>query len=487
MSGKPNILWICSDQQRSDTLGCYGNQFVKTPNLDALAQNGVKFNNAFAVSPFCTPSRAAMLTGRYPRTCSGRQNGAEISKTEVLVTKLLTNEAYCCGLSGKLHLSACQPEHIGSKGKERRIDDGFEDKSFHWSHHSPSMGNAKNEYWDWLASKGIKYDPAPFEDGRLVQPAMTRDTSQVAWCTEKAIDFIEGKNGSPWFFMLNCFDPHHPFDPPMEFLQPYLAHLNEIPLPNYIEGELNDKPIWQKYDMENGGYGLDPVLARENLTERDHRLLRVAYWAMCDMIDYHVGRLIDTLRESGQLENTIVIFSSDHGEMLGDHGIYLKGPFFYDCAIKVPLIISMPGTIKPAESDALLELLDIPQTLLEACGVKQYHGMMGKSLWPILIGQADPKKHKDCVYCENYNGCNGHNGGSELPSMNTMVRTEKYKLTVAHGYGTGELYDLVDDPNENRNLWFSEKHLDIKSEMLVRLTDKMAFTVDPLPERQASW
>ena len=130
---QPNILWICTDQQRWDTLGCYGNSFVRTPNIDALAAGGALFERCFSQSPVCTPSRASFLTGRYPRTTRCRQNGQDIPEDEVLVTKLLADAGYRCGLSGKLHLSPCNPSHCTTT--ERRIDDGYTDADFHWSHH----------------------------------------------------------------------------------------------------------------------------------------------------------------------------------------------------------------------------------------------------------------------------------------------------------------------------------------------------------------
>ena len=138
---RPNILWICSDQQRWDTLGCYGNTFVHTPNLDRLAKNGAFFEYAFSQSPVCTPSRGSFLTGRYPRTCRARQNGADIPAEEVLVTKMLADAGYTCGLSGKLHLSTCNPSWCTTM--ERRIDDGY--TVFHWSHDTAGHWGTNNQ------------------------------------------------------------------------------------------------------------------------------------------------------------------------------------------------------------------------------------------------------------------------------------------------------------------------------------------------------
>jgi arylsulfatase A-like enzyme len=316
---------------------------------------------------------------------------------------------------------------------------------------------------------------------------MTRETSQTAWCVEKAIEFITAGEDAPWLFSVNMFDPHSAFDPPLEFLKPYLDRLDEIPLPDYEDGELEDKPLWQLYDHTKGAYGGDsPQFRPGAMTNRDHRLVRAAYWAMCDQIDYHVGRMLAALDESGQRENTLVIYTSDHGELLGDHGIYFKGPFFYDCSIKVPLIVSMPGTIKAQECSELVELLDLPQTILDAAGIEHHPGMMGRSLWPRLTGDV-PDEHRSDVYCESLAACAGHNGETEQPAHATMVRTKTHKLVVAHGHDTGELYDLEKDPGEHRNLWNEPNAADLKSSLLLRLTNRIAFTVDPLPTRVAPW
>lgn len=485
--GSPNILWICTDQQRWDTLGCYGNNFVNTPHLDRLAEHGVLFHHAYSQSPVCTPSRASFLTGRYPRTTRCRQNGQDIPADEMLVTKLLADAGYTCGLSGKLHLSACNPSV--NPATERRIDDGYH--LFHWSHHSAPIDSTSNnwptnEYSLWLREQGVDYQQKPFQGSKHVQTSTSAEHHQTTWCAEKAITFIEANAAfeQPWLFSVNFYDPHHAFDPPEEYLQRYLDRLDEIPLPTFMPDELASKPVFQSID-HRGAYGGHAGHPYDQMSDDDHRLVRAAYWAMCDLIDKQVGRMLEALERTGQLENTLVIFMSDHGEMLGDHGIYLKGPYFYDPAVRVPLIFSQPGTIKPGrESHALIELVDLAPTLLEAAGLPRYPGMQGHSLWPALHGQAEPGNHRDDVYCEYYNAMPWH---KEPAAHATMVRTDRYKLVASHGLKTGELYDLKEDPSEAVNLWNNLEASTIKIEMLERLCDKMAWTVDPLPPRRAAW
>ena len=474
---KPNILWICSDQQRWDTLGCYGNKFVRTPTLDRLAANGTQFEHCFSQSPVCTPSRASFLTGRYPRTTRARQNGQGIPEDEVLVTKMLADAGYACGLSGKLHLSPCNPKWC--KEMERRIDDGY--GAFHWSHHSGG-GWDTNEYHLWLKEKGHAFMQDSHPECKYINLGPPEELHQTTWCAEKAIDFMQEKQGTPWLFSVNMFDPHHPFDAPEERLEHYMDMLKDIPLPNYEEGELENKPRYQKID-HTGPYGGGGA-HYDVKTEKDHRMIRASYWAMCDIIDSQVGRMLDALDQTGQIDNTIVIFTSDHGEMLGDHGIYLKGPYFYEPAVRVPLIISWPGHVLAQKSTALVELTDIGQTLLDALGMAHHEGMQGRSLWPLLTGKADGKTHRDDVYCEYYNALSGH---KDPPAHLTMVRTDRYKIVVDHNASSGELYDLEKDPDETHNRWDDKSLSDVKMDMLLRVANRMAWTVDPLPPRRAPW
>ena len=476
---RPNVLWICSDQQRWDTLGCYGNRWVSTPHIDNLAAGGMLFDHCYSQSPVCTPSRSSFLTGRYPRTTRCRQNGQDIPEDEVLVTRLLADAGYICGLAGKLHLSACNPSV--TETMERRIDDGY--REFHWSHDTQPVWPT-NAYQLWLKEKGVTYEQRPHPDCEYITLGPSAENHQTTWCAERAVEFMEArsKEDAPWLFSVNIFDPHHAFDAPEEYLQRYMDVLDDIPLPNYVEGELANKPPLQGYDHEYAyhRYGLP----YPQMTDRDHRMVRASYWAMCDLIDEQVGRMLKTLHRTGQQDNTIVIFTSDHGEMLGDHGIYLKGPYFYEPAVHVPLIISSPGLIAPQTSTALVELTDLAQTLLDAAGLPHHPGMQGQSLWPMLHDGADPSRHRHDVYCEYYAAMSWHQNPS---AQTTMVRTAGHKLTVDHANKAGELYDLHADPNETHNLWHDPAHMEVKVEMLTRLCDRMAWTVDPLPPRRALW
>jgi arylsulfatase len=455
---------------------------VRTPNIDALASSGVIFEHAYCQNPVCTPSRASFLTGRYPRTTRARENGQRIPDDERLISRILADAGYACGLSGKLHLTACH-QTIDNPA-DRDIDSGYHE--FHWSHH-PNPDHAANEYIHWLRELGHSYRRESFRGSKYVETTMPAELHQTTWCAQKAINFIEAqaarKSPGPWLFSVNIYDPHHPFDPPAEYLERYLDRLDDLPPPNYVPGELDNKPEFQRHDASPAYKTPYPL---HEMSGRDHRLIKAAYYAMIDLIDEQVGRLIEALRHTKQLDSTIVIFTSDHGEMLGDHGLYMKGPYFYDPAIRVPLIVSMPGTIQQGRrSEALVELVDLAPTLLEAIGHERSAAMQGRSLWSMLTGAAPLDHFRDDVYCEYYR--------SPAPTypfgnpMLTMVRTRRHKLVAVHGRDEGELYDLDGDPTETRNLWHDSQHLPLKCAMLKRLSDRMAFTVDPLPPRQALW
>jgi len=470
-----SILWICSDQQRFDTLGCYGNRFVRTPNIDRLAERGVLFERAYCQNPLCTPSRASFLTGRYPSTVRCVQNGQSIPEQEVLVTRLLADAGYTCGLSGKLHLSACNPRACAVM--ERRIDDGYAE--FHWSHH-PTPDWPANEYTQWLCEQGEEFRRSPFPGCGHIRTGMPGPLHQTTWCAEKAIRFIEARADAdtPWLFSVNMFDPHFPFDPPERLLQRYLDDLEDVPLPNYRPGELETKPEHQQNWHQGGPH------RAEEMSERDHRLVRAAYWAMIDLIDEQVGRMLGALEAAGQAENTMVIFMSDHGEMLGDHGLYLKGRAFYEPAVRVPLIVSAPGAIQGGRrSRALVELVDLAPFLLEAAGLPVPRSMQGHSLLPLLSGGADLDHHRDDVYSEFHVARQRPKPGDNV----TMLRTDRHKLVVVHGKEPGELYDLKADPTETDNRWDDPACRAVKVDLLRRLSDRMAETVDPLPAPTAPW
>lgn len=474
---RPNILWLCSDQQRHDSMGCYGNKIVSTPNLDALAENGVCFENCYIQNPVCSPSRASFLTGRYPSLTKCRQNGQIISGDEKLLPKLLADEGYTCALVGKLHLAPAAP--TVAPQMEQRIDDGYH--VFEWSHgHAPK--HPTNQYHRWLAEKGVKYETVTHDKCQWIEKGMAEENHQTTWCVEKTMSFISecSDYDTPWLCSVNFFDPHPPFDPPEEYLDKYIAKFDEIPLPNYVPGELDEKPVYQQIQhSKSTSTNLKNIkeLPADKMSEEDHKYVKCAYYGMVELIDKQVGRLVEHLKATGQYENTIIVYMSDHGEMLGDHGMYYKGLTMYEGAVHVPLIVHYPKAIKNGRYDSLMEAVEIAPSLMEAVGLPVYEGMQGKSFWNELeTGEYKPSRD---VYCEYYNSLIDGNG----KNYGTMLRCDNYKIVVQHGEELGELYDLDKDPTETVNLWNDSELQDIKIKLFKKMCDKMAWTADPMPPR----
>lgn len=481
----PNILWICTDQQRYDTIGALGNPHVATPNIDSLVAEGVAFTHAYCQSPICTPSRASFLTGMYPSAVHANGNGNDFfPDTYPLVTRTLADAGYDCGLIGKLHLASAH------RRVEPRVNDGY--RYWQYSHAPRDDWDIGHDYADWVRSKGYVL-------GELTQDArgVPAELHQTTWCAEKTIEFIREEREGPWLASVNIYAPHPPFNPP----QTHRERFNpaEMPPPLFRDSDLAQQRRLQKIDFQSKGRTPDdldirsPILPhaplarnvaqRDDLANpeprRDAQTLKAAYYAMIQLIDEQVGRMLEVLEETGQRDNTLIIFTSDHGETLGDHGLIQKGCRFYEGLVRVPLIFSWPGQIASGlKSDALVELTDKAPTLLEAAGLPVPDWMQGRTLMPILTGPADANHHRDFVRCEYYDAVN-------LPdhSFATMYRDEHYKLVVYHGHEEGELYNLTTDPGEFDNLWHIPENQNLKLELLKRSFDASMFAMDRGPRR----
>ncbi len=471
---QPNILWYCTDQQRYDTIHALGNPSITTPNIDSLCQRGVAFERAYCQSPICTPSRASFLTGRYPNTHHVHRNSNEFfPPTEILVTKLLADAGYNCGLVGKLHLSKA------SKGNlERRPDDGY--REFYWSQHPNPDYPYGHDYAIWLKEeKGV--DPVELYESihGHVGAGVPTEFHQTTWCTERAIRFITEHPDRPWLLSVNPFDPHPPFDPPEAYLRRYDPE--KMPFPLFRESDIEQfesfRCIDQQADEVVNPYAAGGEAHDEGTVERgdmgrqppktyDAQLVKATYYAMIELIDEQFSRILHALEETGQLENTLIVFMSDHGEMLGDHGLIYKGCRFFEGLVHVPLIVSWPGRgLSGVRSRALVELVDLAPTLLDAVGLDIPYYMQGRSLLPIITGEVPVDVHKDHVLCEYHDSLPG------VPnhSHGTMYFDGRYKLCIYEGhYDLGELYDLVEDPGEFDNRWNDRAYAELKTDLIIR-------------------
>jgi len=452
---RPNILWICTDQQRYDTIGALGNKYIRTPHLDELIRTGMAFTHAYVQNPICTPSRSSFLTGRYPRTIRACCNGNDKWENAApLITKILADVGYDCGLAGKLHLCAAH------KRIEPRFDDGY--RVFHWSHHPYDDWPEGHAYIDWLRSKGIDFYPLRAKLGYT-----PTKYHQTTWCTDRAIDFIREKRDGPWLFSINYFDPHPPLDPPAEYLKRF--DIDALPEPPFRQSDIKEFYKLQKVTFQG-----------ECWQRKGHeaKLALAKYWAMIELIDDNLGRLLKVLDETSQRNNTLIIFTSDHGNMVGHHGLMNKGCRFYEGLVRVPLIISMPGLVKQnIHHEALVELVDIAPTLLELAGLPEDKNMHGKSLMPLLTSTDAHKKHRDFVYSTYSNSLPTQKSRFQQ-SFATMIRTRRHKLITYHGRNAGQLFDLEKDPGEFVNLWDHPDYQKIKMDLLIRSFDMTVMTTN---------
>ena len=479
MKPKPNILWYCTDQQRFDTIASLGNPNIHTPHLDRLVREGVAFTHTYCQSPICLPSRSSFMTGRYPATIHANHNAADHFPPDAettLVSRLLAEAGYECGLIGKLHLAD------GRMRIEPRVNDGF--KVFEWSlgpnwdlsrEGIPDWEPSEHAYADWLTEQG--HDPAVIlqkraaDRVRLVRPTPQQDNipaplHQTTWCSQRANEFIR-RATRPWMLCVNPCDPHPPFDPPLEYFRRYD--------PASLAGpHRRDRDQVQQAKLADVDFAYSP----DQITDDEVRAAKAGYYAMIELIDDQFGQILRCLDATGQRANTVIVFHSDHGEMLGDHGLIQKGCRFYEGLVRVPMIWSWPSQFtSDSHTDALVQLIDIAPTLLNLAGVSVPPLMQGRSLKSMLEGKTN--QHHTFVRCEFYSA----RRQTRHPSYGTMYRDQRWKLIVYHNHNLGELYDLNHDPWEHNDLWDKPACGEIKQDLLQRSFDATVMAMDPGPPR----
>lgn len=445
MHSRPNILWYCTDQQRFDTIGALGNDSVQTASLDRLLRDGVAFTHAYCQSPICTPSRASFMSGMYPSRVHNTRNGNDtFPDSPPLISKLIADSGYECGLIGKLHLVSA------GKRPEPRIDDGFS----YWQHsHAPrdDWPEGTHAYGDWVREQGVDLN-AMQASAEHVSP----EYHQTKWASDCAIEFISREHDRPWLLNINVYDPHPPFVPPKAYADRF--NPEDMPDPYFNLKDLTHQKKLAAVDFQGEPKTPEEIGAKG---------IKANYYAMIAQIDDQFARILEVLEATGQKENTVVIFTSDHGEMLGDHGLLLKGCRFYEGLTRVPLIFSWPGVFENGlRCDGLVELLDLSATILDLAGIAipDYH--QGLSLLPVLKGQVAGDHFRSFVRCEYFDSLDSQfTGGSG--SFGTMYRDRRYKISIYHDHSLGELYDLWEDPWEFKDLWDDPNYAGVRDRLIL--------------------
>jgi len=487
MNKRPNILWLTSDQQRWDTIHASGNDYIDTPNLDKLCKEGVLFTQAYCQSPICTPSRASFLSGRYPSAVNANINGgANLPEHCQLVSKKLADSGYLCGLIGKLHITSAWDDH------EDRMDDGF---SYFCYNLGPGhdLEGQSSQYAKWLREeKNMDWRSLFTNDGKHSYYWYKEDAPvelrQTAWCAEKAIDFISKQDkDKPWMLCVNCYDPHPPFDAPASNVQKYLAR--GLPDPIFSEHDIEEWERLNRFFHQSTAKPTDDGVRRQ----------RASYYGMCELVDMHFGRIIEALDHLGLRDDTIIIFNSDHGEMLGDHGLTHKGCRFYEGLVHVPLIISCPSRFASGvRYDGITELTDLSPTIAQLCGIEM-ESSCGHSLLDAL--QRRVVSHRSFVRTEYYHVLDeslkfgsSNEGSDENPAVDTshasyaeMYYDGRFKLCVYHGSEYGQLFDMKEDPSEKRNLWDDPDHAGVKMQLLLKSYEVAARCSRPGQQRRGRY
>ena len=463
--GKKNILFIVSDDLATHAIGAYGNDLIRTPNMDRLADRGVRFTHAFCTSPMCTPSRASFITGRYPHATGTTLLNTALPEEQVTIAEHLGRHGYVTGMFGKTHFNS-------------DLKHGFQVLVQQSDHEAYLAGVEVQE-----SPTSVPVRPAwkPFQDPAWLwlnadsaTSGITEEHSEGTYFAKAAARFMEQNKDNPFFVCVSFREPHSPFNFPVEYYDRY--DVKDIHLPETS----SEDDRW-----------VPAVFA--DLTDREKKGIIRSYYTSVEYMDKNVGLILDELERLGLKESTLVVLIGDQGYLLGHHKRFEKH-MMWEEAVRSPLIIG--GYDRGKVIDALVEFTDLVPTMLEAVGQPPMTTVQGKSLMPLLIGVST--RHKEIVFSEH------------LLDNKAMVRTDRWKLIftsgkydLGGGYTTGKgpsglqyrLYDEVNDPKEHHDLAADPDHQSVLTELkqgMLRIFSETHPAAQSLPkglsiDEQLSW
>ncbi len=460
---KSNILFIFTDEQRQDTLGAYWNRLIKTPNLDALAQKSLVFDHAYVTQPICTPARASILTGVYPHSCEMYENNRVLPSDVLTIAEMIEDEGYIKAYFGKWHLGN---EEIPQRGFEQKWVSIEEMYKPYYSNEAFKSETA--DYHSFLAEQGIRPD-SELEGypvfTRTFTAALPESLSKPAFLAAEVVRFLRENREKPFVLYLNFLEPHEPFFGPFDGMY----DPEEVPLPsNYYDRPDDGMPLrirylerfFQQHSWPDRNGGHDPLN-----NERAWRAMKSRYWGSVSLVDRYIGAVLDALEELELAESTVTVFTSDHGDMMGSHGLAVKGGHMYEETIKVPLFIRIPWT--PGATGRVVQpvsQIDLVPTLLEILDLPPHSRLQGRSRLSAVEGKAP--WNGDPIVAE-WKGEDGDRwlSSGKLPGFSreelerirgkeirTVVSPDGWKLNL-HETGEHELYNLTTDPDERENLY----------------------------------
>lgn len=486
---RPNILFILTDQQRQDSLACYGNDWIETPHLNAVAERSFVFENAYVTQPVCTPSRASIMTGLYPHSVGLHRNNIPLPAETPTIAELISDDYYRAYF-GKWHLG---DDMIAQHGFDRWVSvEDFHrrratkreyrfveaDYNEHLRAHGVEPPGPERSYENWFATAGL-----------------TEEQTQASFLGDTAASFIRehaqsARSDMPFMLYVSFFEPHPPYTGPLNDLYDpasipvgpaFLRRpddgslLNRLRADYYLAGNLNPLGVDDYHDLTS---------------EAGWRRLRAQYFANVTLVDRQVGKMLSALRASGQFDDTIIVFTSEHGEMAGDHGM-LEKRSMYEEASRVPLLMRVPGTApdsrgEPERLAGSVSLVDLVPTLLDLSGMGSDDAswrLEGRSLAPVLAGERDLSDNDVFV---QWNGMGDRNLGtsaiSRMASMpwRTVITPDRWKLNLCAS-DRCELYDLTADPHELHNRYDDPSMRDRVRDMAARIRIWQDETADDAP------
>ena len=423
---RPNILFLMADQYRGDCLGCDGHPVIQTPNLDRLAAEGVRFVHAYSCTPTCTPARAALLTGLGPWRNGMLGYGKVPEKYPIEMPQALRDGGYYTTGIGKMHWSPQRNTH------------GFHMTLLDESGRAQSP-EFRSDYRAWFYSQAPTLNPdvtgIGWNDYRSAVYALPEELHPTTWTANTACNFIESYNHvEPFFLKVSFSRPHSPYDPPARWMDAY----KDVPIPPAAIGNWESKYAPRSDDSFNiwhGDMGGDQV-----------RASRQGYYGSISFVDEQIGRIIQALEKSGWLDNTLILFTADHGDMTGDHHLWRKS-YAYEPSARIPMIVRWPETLLSAQRGQVLEepveLRDVLPTFLEASAVGGDENLEGKSLLSLIRGEK--QGWRDFIDLE-HDIC-------YAPQNHWSALTDGHSKYIFHAFdGSEQFFDLDQDPTECRDL-----------------------------------
>ena len=443
-AAKPyNVLVIQTDEHHFKTLGCYGGKIVNTPNIDWIAKNGAIATSFYATTPVCSPSRAALISGRYPQATPVTNNNIPLADDVVTFAEVLRRKGYSTGYSGKWHLDGLGKPQWAPKRKF-----GFEDNRYmfnrgHWKKFIITKAGPR------VGSRNKRDVP----DYKL--NGADNHTFSTDWLANRTIEFINKNKNKPFCYMVSFPDPHGP----NTVRTPYnkLYEKVKVPIPVSINKPRAQTPRWA---------ATDPKITADTV-----RLLMPKYYGMVKCLDDNIGRILDALRKNKQIENTIIVFTSDHGDLCGEHGRLNKG-VPYEGSARIPFLMVCPGKI-PAGTvvNEALSCVDFVPTLFAFTGDTLPNSVQGRNASSLFRGKSE--NWDDVTFLRSTS-----NGQPWLAAV-----TNRYKL-VYSSLGQPWLFDLKADPDELQNAFSKTKSKPIIRELTKRLADYAKRTHDPYADNK---